>query len=377
MRGTVSRNMDQKNQIALFVIILWANQGVLTGRDFGIIHCLKTYLYERIKNRILYTSNDGQIKLEVPIDGETVWLSQKQMSQLFDCSADNISLHLKNIFKEEELIEDSVSEESSVTAGDGKKYKVKHYNLDVIISVGYRVKSLRGTQFRIWATQRLKEYIIKGFTLDDERLKQGGQKARYFQELLQRIRDIRSSERNFYQKVTDIYVTSIDYRKDEKITNEFFATVQNKMHYAVHGHTAAEIITKRADRKKPMMGLTSFKGSYITAHDVKIAKNYLTEGELKQLNLIVSMYLDFAELQATNGRLMKMTDWITKLDDFLKLSERQLLRNAGSVSAHAAAQKAEEEFGKYRTEQGKNYISDFDRVVKELERKAVKQRKSK
>lgn len=321
---------------------------------------------------ILYQTDDGQTKIQVTIEGETVWLSQKQMAQLFECSTDNISLHLKNVFDEGELKESLVSEESSVTASDGKKYKVKHYNLDAIISVGYRVNSKRGTQFRIWATQRLKEYIIKGFTLDDERLKQGGQKTRYFQELLQRIRDIRSSERNFYQKVTDIYVTSIDYRKDEKITNEFFATVQNKMHYAVHGHTAAEIITKRADRKKPMMGLTSFKGNYITTQDVKIAKNYLTEGELKQLNLIVSMYLDFAELQATNGRLMKMTDWITKLDDFLKLSERQLLKNAGSVSAQAAAQKAEEEFGRYRKEQGKNYISDFDRVVKELEYKTVK-----
>ena len=213
--------------------------------------------------------------------------------------------------------------------------------------------------------------------MDDERLKQGGQKARYFEELLQRVRDIRSSERNFYQKVTDIYATSIDYRKDEKITKEFFATVQNKMHYAVHGHTAAEIISKRADRKKPMMGLTSFKGNYITAQDVKIAKNYLTEGELKQLNLIVSFYLDFAEFQAINGRLMKMADWIAKLDEFLKLSERELLTNAGSVSAETAAQKAEEEFGKYCKEQGKNYISDFDRVVKGLEHKTKKSRKLK
>ena len=221
-----------------------------------------------------------------------------------------------------------------------REYVVKHYGLDVIISVGYRVKSQRGTQFRIWATQRLKEYIIKGFTLDDERLKQGGQKARYFQELLQRVRDIRSSERNFYQKITDIYATSIDYRKDDKITKEFFATVQNKMHYAIHGHTAAEIIAKRADQKKPFMGLTSFKDNYITTQDIKIAKNYLTENELKQLNLIVSMYLDFAELQATNGRLMKMVDWITKLDEFLKLSERKLLHNTGRISSEEAAKKS-------------------------------------
>lgn len=258
------------------------------------------------------------------------------------------------------------------TGSDSKEYAVKHYNLDVIISVGYRVKSLRGTQFRIWATQRLKEYIIKGFTLDDERLKQGGQKARYFQELLQRIRDIRSSERNFYQKVTDIYATSVDYRKDDKLTKEFFAVVQNKIHYAVHGHTAAEIIAKRADSKKPLMGLTSFKGTYITSQDAKIAKNYLFEKELNQLNLIVSMYLDFAELQATNGRLMKMADWVEKLDQFLKLSERELLANAGKVSAEHAAQKAEEEFEKYRKDRDKNYVSDFDRAVKALEQKASK-----
>ncbi len=326
---------------------------------------------------ILYQTEDGQTKIQVTMEDETVWLTQDQMAELFNKGRSTITEHIQNVFKEGELNEKAVCREFRRTGTDAKEYAVKYYNLDVIISVGYRVKSLQGTQFRIWATQRLKEYIIKGFTLDDERLKQGGQKTRYFQELLQRIRDIRSSERNFYQKVTDIYATSIDYRKDEKITNEFFATIQNKIHYAIHGHTAAEIITKRADRKKPMMGLTSFKGNYITVHDVKIAKNYLTEGELKQLNLIVSMYLDFAELQATNGRLMKMTDWITKLDDFLKLSERQLLKNAGSVSAHAAAQKAEEEFGKYRTEKGKNYISDFDRAVKELAQKEVKRRKLK
>ena len=252
---------------------------------------------------------------------------------------------------------------------------MKHYNLDVIISVGYRVKSLRGTQFRIWATQRLKEYIVKGFTLDDEHLKQGGQKARYFQELLQRIRDIRSSERNFYQKVTDIYANSIDYRKDDKLTEEFFATVQNKMHYAVHGHTAAEIIVKRVDSRKPLMGLTSLKGNYLTVQDTKIAKNYLTEDELKQLNLIVSMYLDFAELQAVNGRLMKMVDWIAKLDEFLKLSERKLLTDAGSVSAEEAAQKAGEEFEKYREERDRNRISDFDKAVKKLMHKKEKGRK--
>ncbi len=318
---------------------------------------------------IIYQTEDGQTKLQVKMEDETVWLTQDQMAELFDKGRTTITEHIQNTFKEGELGENAVCREFRRTGSDGKEYAVKHYNLDVIISVGYRVKSLRGTQFRIWATQRLKEYIVKGFTLDDERLKQGGQKARYFQELLQRIRDIRSSERNFYQKVTDIYATSIDYRKDDLLTEEFFATVQNKMHYAVHGHTAAEIIIKRADSKKPLMGLTSFKGNYITARDTKVAKNYLTEKELNQLNLIVSMYLDFAELQAANGRSMKMADWIVKLDEFLKLSERELLANVGSISAEEATQKAQEEFGKYRKERDKNRISDFDKAVKKLTKK--------
>jgi hypothetical protein len=209
---------------------------------------------------------------------------------------------------------------------------------------------------------------VKGFALDDERLKQGGQKARYFQELLQRIRDIRSSERNFYQKVTDIYTTSIDYRKDDKLTQTFFATVQNKMHYAVHGQTAAEMIASRADSSRPLMGLINFKGNYITAQDAKIAINYLTEKELNQLNLIVSLYLDFAELQATNERPMKMADWIAKLDQFLAISDKELLHDAGKVSADEAARIAQDEFEKYRMERNKNMVSDFDKAVKELER---------
>ncbi len=312
----------------------------------------------------IYETEDGQTKLQVKIEDETVWLTQDQMAELFEKSKSTINEHIKNVYEEKELVENQTMRKFGNSEFSTKPTNC--YNLDVVISVGYRVKSLRGTQFRIWATQRLKEYIIKGFTLDDERLKQGGQRARYFQELLQRIRDIRSSERNFYQKVTDIYATSIDYRKDDKLTEEFFAAVQNKMHYAVHGHTAAEIIVKRADSRKPLMGLTSFKGNYITAQDTKVAKNYLTEGELKQLNLIVSMYLDFAELQATNGRLMKMDDWIVKLDEFLKLSERQLLANAGNISAEEAAQKAGEEFEKYKKERDKNRISDFDKAVKKL-----------
>jgi hypothetical protein len=315
-------------------------------------------------NIVIYTTADGQAKLQVKIEDETVWLTQDQMSELFEKGRSTITEHIQNAFKEGELDEKSVCREFRRTGSDGKDYGVKHYNLDVIISVGYRIKSLRGTQFRIWATQRLREYIIKGFTLDDERLKQQGGRSRYFEELLQRIRDIRSSERNFYQKITDIYATSIDYRKDDELTQEFFATVQNKIHYAVHGHTAAEIIAKRADSKKPLMGLTSFKGSYVTVNDITVAKNYLAEDELKQLNLIVSMYLDFAELQAGKGRLMNMTDWIAKLDEFLKISERGLLKDAGKVSAEQAASKARQEFEKYRKERDKNYISDFDMAVK-------------
>lgn len=322
------------------------------------------------KSEILfYQAEDGKTKLDVRLENETVWLAQEQMAELFDKGRTTITEHLRNIFSEGELDEKSVCREFRRTGTDGKEYIVKHYNLDVIISVGYRVKSLRGTQFRIWATQRLKEYLIKGFTLDDERLKQGGQKARYFQELLQRIRDIRSSERNFYQKVTDIYATSIDYRNDDKLTKEFFATVQNKIHYAVHGQTAAEMIVRRADGTKPLMGLVNFKSDYITQQDAKIAKNYLAEKELNQLNLIVSLYLDFAELQASNGRLMKMKDWVLKLDEFLKVSEKGILTNSGTVSAEAAARKVEEEFEKYRKERDKKIVSDFDLAVKELEAK--------
>ena len=249
---------------------------------------------------------------------------------------------------------------------------VKFYNLNVIISVGYRVKSKRGTQFRIWATERLKEYIVKGFALDDERLKLGGKSGRYFQELLQRIRDIRSSERNFYQKVTDIYATSIDYTPNDELTKKFFATVQNKMHYAVHGQTAAELIKSRADSSKPLMGLINFKGDYITVQDVRIAKNYLSEKELNQLNLIVSLYLDFAELQASNERQMYMAEWIAKLDQFLSISEKELLRNAGKVGSEEAAKKALDEFEKYRAERLNNHISDFDKAIKELEKKNPK-----
>lgn len=313
---------------------------------------------------IIYKSDDGQTKLRVKIEGETVWLTQDQMAELFEKSKSTINEHIRNIYEENEL-----SLKETMRKFGNSEFSTKptnYYSLDVIISVGYRVKSLRGTQFRIWATQRLREYIVKGFTLDDERLKQGGWRARYFEELLQRIRDIRSSERNFYQKVTDIYATSVDYRADDNLTKEFFATVQNKMHYAVHGFTAAEIIHRRADSAKLLMGMTNFKGTYITTHDITIAKNYLIESELKQLNLIVSLYLDFAELQAANSRPMKMKDWIEKLDEFLKLSERQLLKHAGKISAEQAREKAHLEFEKYKRDRDKNYISDFDRDVKKI-----------
>ncbi len=321
---------------------------------------------------ILYQTPDGKTKVDVRFEGETAWLNQAQMTELFETTKQNISLHVNNIYKEAELSRESTVKDYLTVQTEGgveKKRSVEYYNLDVIISVGYRVKSIRGTQFRIWATQRLREYIVKGFTLDDERLKEGGRKASYFDELLERIRDIRASERNFYQKVTDIYATSIDYSKDNKLTQEFFATVQNKMHYAVHGHTAAEVIATRANSKQPNMGLTSFKGSKIHASDTTIAKNYLSEPEIKQLNLIVSLYLDFAELQATNARLMKMSDWVSKLDKFLKLSEKQILKDAGSISAKKAETIAHNEYEKYRKDEDKKYFSDFDKEVKKYLKK--------
>ncbi len=315
---------------------------------------------------LIYRTKDNEIRIETRLKDETVWLNRHQLAELFNRDIKTIGKHINNVFNEGELDKKSVVAKFATTAQDEKTYQVEFYNLDVIISVGYRVKSSQGTQFRQWATKRIHEYIVKGFTMDDDRLKQEGARSRYFEELLQRIRDIRSSERNFYQKVTDIYATSIDYKNDNKLTKEFFATVQNKMHYAIHGKTAAEMINERVDADKPFLGLTDFKGKYITARDIGIAKNYLSEEELKQLNLIVSMYLDFAELQATNGRPMKMQDWIQKLDDFLQISEKELLTNAGKISHEKALDKANIEYEKYRKEEDKKYISDFDREVKKL-----------
>ncbi|MFH1030229.1 MAG: virulence RhuM family protein [bacterium] len=286
---------------------------------------------EKNNNKIvIYNSADGRAKLNVALDGETVWLTQDQMAELFDKAKSTINEHIQNVYDQKELVADNTMRKFGNSEFSTKP--TNYYNLDMIISVGYRVNSIRGTQFRIWATERLKEYIVKGFTMDDERLKQGGGRARYFAELLQRIRDIRSSERNFYQKVTDIYATSVDYKKDDELTKKFFATVQNKMHYAVHGQTAAEMIEKRADSKKPFMGLTSFKGNYITVDDISIAKNYLSEAEIKKLNLIVSLFFDFAELQAIEEIPMKMIDWIEKLDEFLKASNKKILKDTGKIS---------------------------------------------
>lgn len=315
---------------------------------------------------IIYETDDAKARVEVRFEDKNVWLTQRLMAELFECSVDNISLHLKNIFSGRELDPHLVTEEYSITAADGKKYKTKHYSLEAIIAVGYRVNSPRGTQFRQWATERLKEYMIKGFTLDDIRLKQGGYRSRYFEELLQRIRDIRSSERMLYQKVTDIYATSIDYRSDAKETDLFFKTVQNKMHYAVTGKTAAEIIAERVSRTKQNMGLTNFPGMNPIKRDIYIAKNYLDEKELELLNRIVDAYLSFAEIQAQGEKVMKMVDWIKKLEEYLSLMGKGVLKGSGSVSAVDAETKAEIEFTSYKRDLDKKFISDFDREVKKL-----------
>ncbi len=324
---------------------------------------------------ILYTTPQGNVKVEVLVREETVWLTQKMLAELFQTTKQNISLHLQNIFKEGELEENSVVKDILTTATDGKNYKTKYYNLDAIISVGYRIKSQIATQFRIWATKTLKEYIIKGFVLDDERLKQGGTLfgKDYFDELLERIREIRASERRFYQKITDIYSQcSIDYDPQSEITKQFYQTVQNKLHWAITGKTAAEIIAQRADSNKEHMGLTTWKNApkgKILRSDVTIAKNYLSENEIRNLNRIVTMYLDFAELQAERQIPMKMQEWAERLDAFLQFNQYEVLNNPGKVSAAVAKKIAETEYDKYRVIQDKNFISDFDREVKKLKKK--------
>ena len=314
---------------------------------------------------LIYQSPQGNTKVEVRVEGETVWLSQGQMADLFQTTKQNISLHIKNIFNEGELTPDSVVKEYLTTASDGKEYRTLHYNLDVIISVGYRVRSHVGTHFRIWATQRLREYIIKGFVLDDERLKLA--RDPYFDELLGRIRDIRSSEKVFYRKVCEIYATSIDYDPKSDVSKAFFATVQNKFHWAIHGHTAAELIIHRADSTKPQMGLTNFPGEQIKKADVKVAKNYLNENELKQLNLIVSQYLDFAELQAMNRKPMFMQDWVSKLHGFLTLNDREILLDSGSRSAKDAEAFALEQFEQYRKALDAGQQDELDKAIKRLQ----------
>jgi len=320
---------------------------------------------------LLYQTEDGRSRIEVRMQGETVWLTQNQMAELFQTSKQNISQHIATIYESGELEPGSTVKKFLTVQQEGAREvsrQLEHYNLDMIISVGYRVNSIHGTQFRIWATQRLREYIIKGYTLDDERLKEvgGGQ---YFDELLARIRDIRSSEKVFWRKVLDIYALSIDYDPNADPSGEFFAVVQNKMHWAAHGHTAAEIIDQRADATKPNMGLTTWKGKKPLKADVSIAKNYLNEKELDTLNRIVTMYLEFAELQALKRKPMTMRDWIMKLDDFLKLSERDILSHAGTVSHEQALARAREEYEKYRLE----HLNDpspveehFNKAVKKL-----------
>ena len=313
---------------------------------------------------IIYQTEDGQTQVDVRLENETVWLTQAQMVEIYQSSKSNISEHLTNIFADKELEQDAVVRKFRTTAADGKNYQVLHYNLDVIIALGYRVQSPIAVRFRRWATQRLHEYIQKGFTMDDERLKQGGN--RYFKELLQRIRDIRSSERNFYQQVTDIYATSTDYDPRAEMTKLFFATVQNKMHYAVHEHTAAELIYERVDNEKPFVGMTNFKGNYVTRDDVKIAKNYLSELELQRLNLLTSQFLDYAEFQALEQNPMTMADWIAALDDQILRLRKNILEGNGTVSHQEAIEKAEREFEIYREREMRLLESDFDRAVKRL-----------
>ena len=313
---------------------------------------------------ILYKDEEGRVSVNTRFADEDVWLTQAQLVEIYQSSKSNISEHLTNIFADKELEQDAVVRKFRTTAADGKNYQVLHYNLDVIIALGYRVQSPIAVRFRRWATQRLHEYIQKGFTMDDERLKQGGN--RYFRELLQRIRDIRSSERNFYQQVTDIYATSTDYDPRAKMTKLFFATVQNKMHYAVHEHTAAELIYERVDNEKPFVGMTNFKGNYVTRDDVKIAKNYLTELELQRLNLLTSQFLDYAEFQALEQNPMTMVDWIAALDDQILRLRKNILEGSGTVSHQEAIEKAEREFEIYREREMRMLESDFDKAVKRL-----------
>jgi len=321
---------------------------------------------------IIYETEGNAPKVSVRLEEETVWLTQAHLVELFQSSKANVSEHIKHIFEEGELNEYSVVRKFRTTAADGKNYEVIHYNLDMIISLGYRINSKVATKFRQWATERLKEYIVKGFTLDDERLKNGG--GRYFRELLQRIRDIRSSERNLWQQVTDIYATSVDYDSRSTITMDFFATVQNKMHYAVHRQTAAEVVYNRVDNEKVMLGMTNFKGNYITKEDVRIAKNYLSELELQKLNLLTEGFLGYAELQALEQKPMTMNDWKNFLDQQLKMLNKDILSDKGKISHKQAIEKAEKEFEIYRQREMQQLESDFDHAVKQLTQKTEEEK---
>ena len=324
---------------------------------------------------VFYQSDDGTIRLETRLENETLWLTQALIAELFQKDVRTINEHLVNIFNEGELSREATIRKFRIVRFEGRREvtrEVEHYNLDAILAVGFRVRSHRGTQFRQWAIGRLNEYLVKGFTMDDERLKNPpgkGQKD-YFDEQLERIRDIRSSERRFYQKVLDIYATSVDYTPNMELSQQFFAAVQNKMHWAAHGHTAAEIIQERADSSQPFMGMqTTRPGGVVRKEDVSVAKNYLTEAELNTLNRIVNLYIEFAELQALERKPMTMRDWIAKLDDFLRISGRELLEHAGKVSAETAKAKAELEYGRYRTladMQPRRVDEDFEQAAREL-----------
>lgn len=320
---------------------------------------------------ILYKDDEGKVSVNVRFANEDVWLTQEQLALIYDTTQQNISQHVINIYNDKELEDEATHKKFLSVRKEGSRNvnrNLDHYNLDMIIALGYRVQSQVAVRFRRWATQRLHEYIQKGFTMDDERLKQGGN--RYFRELLQRIRDIRSSERNFYQQVTDIYATSVDYDPRAKMTKLFFSTVQNKMHYAVHEHTAAELIYERVDNEKPFVGMTNFRGNYVTRDDVKIAKNYLSELELQRLNLLTSQFLDYAEFQALEQNPMTMANWIEALDDQILRLRKNVLEGNGSISHAEAIEKAEREFEIYREREMRMLESDFDKAIKRLKDKS-------
>ncbi|MDH4082771.1 MAG: virulence RhuM family protein [Nitrospira sp.] len=337
---------------------------------------------------ILYQTEDGRTRIRCRFENDTIWLTQAQLAELFQVTVPTVNEHLKGIYTEGELTAGATIRKFRIVRSEGARQvtrEIEHYSLPAILAMGYRVRSHRGTQFRQWATARLSEYLVKGFTMDDERLKDppGKGQTDYFDELLERIRDIRSSERRFYQKVLDIYATSMDYHPDTEMSKQFFATVQNRMHWATHGHTAAEVIHQRADATKPLMGLTTTRpGGIVRRDDVSIAKNYLTENELHALNRIVTAYLEFAELQALNRRPMMMREWIVKLDEFLTLSGRELLNHAGKISAEAAKSKAELEYDRYRAlidAQPHPVDADFEQAVKRIQKvpRPAKPRKKK